>query len=100
MYTHLTLQDKMASKEFLSTITTKGQVTIPAEVRKHLDLKPGDKILFVVEDAGDVRLAAPKYPDIESLRGAAGSLEKPLSWEEMRAIAREDHLTSQSNNPK
>ena len=89
---HLTLQDEMTSKEILSTITSKGQVTIPAEVRKHLDLKPGDKIVFVVEDAGEVRLAAPKYPDIESLHGAAGSLEKPRTWEEMRAIAREDHL--------
>jgi antitoxin PrlF len=82
--------DEMAAKEITSTITSKGQVTIPAEVRRQLELKPGDKIVFVVEEAGQVRLVAPKYPDIQSLRGAAGSLAKPLSWKKMRAIARED----------
>jgi len=77
-------------KEILSTITSKGQVTIPVEVRKHLNLKRNDKLAFVIDDEGTVRLAAPRYPDVASLRGAAGSLKKPLSWQEMREIARED----------
>ena len=38
-----------------STLTTKGQVTIPAELRKRLGLHPGDQVGFVVED-GEVRL--------------------------------------------
>jgi antitoxin PrlF len=33
-----------------STLTAKGQVTIPAEVRRFLNLKPGDQVAFVVED--------------------------------------------------
>ncbi|NOZ28405.1 MAG: AbrB family transcriptional regulator [Chloroflexi bacterium] len=82
----------MSKKEILATITSKGQVTIPAEVRAYLGLKPRDKIAFVIEEEGTVRLAAPRYPNIASLRGAAGSLKKPLSWEEMREIGREDHL--------
>jgi len=86
----LTLRDEMMMKNILSTITSKGQVTIPAEVRKHLGLETNDKIVFVIEEGGDVRLAAPRYPDVASLRGAAGSLKKPLSWHEMREIARED----------
>ncbi len=81
-------------KEIPSTITSKGQVTIPAEVRRRLDLKTGDKIVFVLDDTGEVRLVAPPYPDIESLRGAAGSLEKPLPWEETLQIAREDRLAN------
>jgi antitoxin PrlF len=32
----------------ISTITQKGQTTIPAEIRKKLDLHPGDKISFEV----------------------------------------------------
>ncbi len=79
-------------KEIVSTITSKGQVTVPAEVRRQLGLKKNDKISFVIEDEGDVRLKAPRYPDIDSLRGAAGSLKKTTSWEEMREIAREDAL--------
>jgi len=34
----------------LSTITTKGQVTIPNEIRQRLKLHTGDKIGFIVED--------------------------------------------------
>ncbi|MBI2864482.1 MAG: type II toxin-antitoxin system PrlF family antitoxin [Chloroflexi bacterium] len=36
-------------KEILSTITSKGQVTIPAEVRRHLGVNTHDKIAFVIE---------------------------------------------------
>jgi AbrB family looped-hinge helix DNA binding protein len=35
-----------------STLTTKGQVTIPVELRKRLGLHPGDQVGFVVEDDG------------------------------------------------
>ena len=82
-------------KEILSTLTSKGQVTIPVEVRRLLGLKTKDKIAFVIEDEGSVRLAVPRYPNIASLRGAAGSMKKPLSWPQMRQIAREDYLQAQ-----
>jgi antitoxin PrlF len=39
-----------------ATITSKGQVTIPVEVRKHLKLKPGDKIDFQIEENGTARI--------------------------------------------
>lgn len=37
-------------KEILATVSSKGQVTIPAEVRQALDLKQGDKIAFQLAD--------------------------------------------------
>jgi len=77
-------------KEILSTITSKGQVTIPKDVREHLGVSTNDPIAFVIEDDGTVRLHALQYPTVASLRGAAGTLGEPLSWEEMREIARED----------
>jgi antitoxin PrlF len=78
-------------KEILMTITSKGQVTIPAEVRRYLGLQRNQKIALVIEEeTGAVCLQAPRYPDVASLRGAAGTLDRELSWEEMRAIARED----------
>ena len=79
-------------KEIVSTITSKGQVTIPAEIRNYLGLKTNDKVAFVIDSDGVVRLQVPRYPDIASLRGAAGSLSKPLSWQQMRQIAHEDRL--------
>lgn len=33
-----------------------------------------------------------KYPTVASLAGAAGTLPHPLSWDEMREIAWEDHI--------
>jgi antitoxin PrlF len=79
-------------KEIISIITSKGQVTIPAEVRKYLGIKTSDKIAFVIDAEGTVRLKVPRYPDIASLRGAAGSLNKPLNWQQMKEIAYEDRL--------
>lgn len=79
-------------KEVLSTITSKGQVTLPKDVRERLGVSTNDKVLFVIEDDGTVKLRVPPYPTVASLAGAAGSLKEPRSWEEMREIAREDRL--------
>ena len=38
----------------VARITTKGQITIPIEIRKKLNLKEGDKILFLEEENGRV----------------------------------------------
>ena len=40
----------------LATITSKGQVTIPKQVREALHLHTGDRIDFIVTDAGDAIL--------------------------------------------
>ena len=34
----------------ISRISSKGQVTIPIDIRKRLNLKEGDKVIFVEED--------------------------------------------------
>ena len=79
-------------RSVLSTITSKGQVTIPAEVRKHLGVKTRDKIVFTLEPEGKVTVQAAPYPTIASLAGAAGSLPEPMSWPQMRETAREERL--------
>jgi antitoxin PrlF len=79
-------------KEIVSTITSKGQVTIPAEVRRHLGVTQGDKLSFVIEDDGSIEVKAPKYPDVASLAGAAGALDQPLSWAQVNEIGREDRF--------
>jgi antitoxin PrlF len=87
-----TLRRVRIMKEIPATITSKGQVTIPAEVRRHLGLKERDKIAFVIEDEGNVRLKVPEFPTIQSLRGIAGTLPKPAAWKEVLQTAREDAL--------
>lgn len=66
-------------QEIVSTITVKGQATIPAAVRRYPGVGIQDKINFVLEDDGSVKLSVPPFPTIESLRGIAGSLPRPLS---------------------
>ena len=85
-------------KEIISTLTSKGQVTIPAEVREYLGLETNDKVAFVIDDDGVVRLRVLRYPTIASLRGAAGSLKKPLSWQEMQQIAYEDRFKTRDTD--
>lgn len=45
----------------VGTVSTKGQVTIPRDIRKALRIRPGDKILFDLEggDRALVRKAEP-----------------------------------------
>jgi len=81
-------------KEIVSTVTSKGQVTIPAEVREYLGIKTHDKIAFIIDQEGIVRLRVPRYPTIASLRGAAGRLQKPVSWKRMQRIAYEDRFAA------
>jgi antitoxin PrlF len=65
-------------KEIISTITSKGQVTIPSEVRKELGVGTRDKIAFVIEN-GDVRLRPIKYPTLESVFGSVPALGRPTT---------------------
>jgi antitoxin PrlF len=81
-------------KEIVSTISSQGQITVPAEVRRHLGVAANEKVAFVIDEEGTVRLVAPRFPTVASLAGAAGSLAKPVSWNEMRQIAREDRLAA------
>jgi antitoxin PrlF len=79
-------------KEIVSTITSKGQVTLPAAVRKHLGLGTGDKVSFVIPDTGAVEIHVPQYPTVASLLGAPVTLSEDLTMGEMKEIAYEDRL--------
>jgi antitoxin PrlF len=39
-----------------STVTTKGQTTLPKDVRTALQLHPGDRVRYMILDGGEVRL--------------------------------------------
>ncbi len=40
----------------VSKITSKGQITMPIEIRKMLGLKTGDKVVFFVDDNGKITI--------------------------------------------
>ena len=65
-----------------STLTRKGQTTIPLKVRNHLKLRAGDKIEFVIQRDGKV-VMAPKNVDIRELRGILSPAPRRLTIEQM-----------------
>jgi AbrB family looped-hinge helix DNA binding protein len=71
-----------------ATVTAKGQITLPVEVRRRLGLKPGSKLEFVVID--DERLEAiPVSETVTSLKGMVPKPLRPLSLADMeKAIAK------------
>jgi len=71
----------------ISTITSKGQTTIPGEIRRHLKLKAGDRIQFIVEDDGKVVLV-PATIDVSELKGLLAPAPRRVSLEAMDAAIR------------
>lgn len=82
----------MTTKTLHSTITSKGQVTLPVAIRRHLKLQQRDRIDFVLDEQGRVELRVPKYASIASLAGAAGSIGRQLSPQQMRELAYQDRF--------
>lgn len=87
----MTMQVNNASqtnKEILSTITQRGQVTIPVEVRKLLGVRPRDKVAFTIED-GHVGLVPARFT-LETAFQSIPALKQPLTDEEMSELAKEE----------
>ena len=60
----------------LAKVTSKGQVTIPIEIRKKLGIKNGDKILFV-EESGRIYMMNSSMDALrEAQRAFAGEAER------------------------
>jgi AbrB family looped-hinge helix DNA binding protein len=74
-------------RELLATITKKGQVTIPAEVRRHLGIKKGSKVAFVMN--GDEVWLVTKGSVVEHTAEMMKGNGRPLAAEELREVAEE-----------
>jgi AbrB family looped-hinge helix DNA binding protein len=79
-----------------STLTTKGQITLPVELRRRWDLKPGDRIDFCLEDDGRVILR--KWLRRSILEGREQL--PPLVRSEEVALENGDHSAPQPRKPQ
>lgn len=66
----------------VSTLSSKGQITIPKTIRSRHNLKSGDKIDFLEDDQGTVTIW-PVTQNATRLKGMVAKPEKPVSIEEM-----------------
>lgn len=75
-------------KEIVATITQRGQVTVPAEVRRMLGLKLRGKVAFVIHE-GEVKLVPARFT-LETAYRSVGPLARLVSDKEMVSMAREE----------
>ena len=70
-----------------ATVTSKGQVTLPSEVRKRLGIRKGSRIRFSISVTGAVKVETVLY-DLEDLWKAADQGRQtgaPMTFEQMDA---------------
>jgi len=72
----------------LATLSSKGQVTIPKQVREALGVATGDRIEFVEIAPGRYEVLAATR-DIRALKGIVGRAKRVVSVEEMNGAIEE-----------
>ena len=75
-------------REITATTTQRNQVTIPAEIRRLLRLKPRDKVAFTIGDEGEVRLTAVSFT-LESAYGSVKPSKHPEDFDEISRNAKD-----------
>lgn len=68
-----------------STVTSKGQTTLPKDVRKFLGVDTGDRVRYLII-GNEVRLLKPRK--IMSLSGSLKHDGSPVTLEDMDAVVR------------
>jgi len=68
-----------------ATLTSKGQITIPAAIRAALGLDAGCRIAFVETGKGSYEMVPATEP-VQSLKGLIRKPQKPVSIEKMNEI--------------
>ena len=71
-----------------ATITSKGQITIPVDIRMELDLQSGDRVDFILEESGRVSFM-PVTRSVTSLKGMISAPGKAVSVEDMKLAVKE-----------
>jgi len=65
-----------------SKITSKGQITIPKEVRARLNIRPGDRVRFFFDELGYLKLA-PTVPTASLAGSVRSRLGRPATLDEL-----------------
>lgn len=73
----------------VAKLTTKGQLTIPREIRERLNLQTGDRVHFVINEQGRVEML-PLQTRLKDLKGALPKPAKAVSLNEMEAAIIEE----------
>ena len=86
----------------ISTITSKGQVTIPKEIRERLGLRAGDRLEFQIEPDGKLKVT-PMSRRVDQVFGMLSSKARagrPLSPEDIDAGLRKPSGSGLGEGPR
>lgn len=67
----------------ISKVTSKGQITVPQRIRRHLQISKGDRVEFLIGSDGKVTLL-PATADVRALKGMVAKPKKKVTIEDMR----------------
>jgi AbrB family looped-hinge helix DNA binding protein len=71
----------------ITSVTSKGQVTIPVEIRRKLGIKPHDRVRFVMDD-GAVRIE--RMMTLQEVWDSVPPTNAGKDWDEIRRIVAEE----------
>lgn len=75
-----------------SKVSSKGQIVVPMEIRKILDVKEGDSIKFMVDNNEEIKIEVIKRNSILDLFGSIKAKEDTADFEKIRLEAREERI--------
>jgi len=82
-----------------ATLTSKGQVTIPADVRRLLNVQAGDRVEFVQVEPGRFELVAATR-SVRELKGLFGKPPRTVSIDEMNRVIAESGARAATRGAK
>ena len=71
-----------------ATITSKGQITVPKNIRDHMHVDKGDRVEFLLDDQGVVTIW-PVTAEVITLKGMVPKPRKPVSIQDMNSAIEE-----------
>lgn len=78
-------------RELVTVMTRKGQITVPVEVRRALQLKQGDKVVVVLPDDQEEPVTLRRYTSVaERTFGSVKPKSRPEDLDSLRRQAAED----------
>jgi AbrB family looped-hinge helix DNA binding protein len=72
---------KSARTYYTSSVSPKGQITLPAELRRELDIEPKDVVVIALED-GKIQIESAKAR-LRSVYQSVPALDTPIEWSDL-----------------
>ena len=77
-------------REILSVVTRKGQITLPAEIRRSLGIREGDKVAISLGDSEEAPvILRPMHSVAAATFGAVMPRKQPEDFQELRGLFEE-----------